>query len=189
MVEAYSRLDYDLGILAPGDEKVLQAKGLEPPEGWIRASDDAQTLTYRIKGSTLGVVVFPAALNPDQSWIDKASDRVRKACRKLGPDCELVAGVSTWGYSREKRFLLQGAPSLDILLGGGKGRNVRGKALGGTLWIRPYGRGKVVHGVTVPQWGKGAGSGDAGPASRFRTRMKVLRERIAPDPEIADLLR
>lgn len=188
IVEAYDRLDYDLGVLAPRDERVLEAKGLKGPDGWIRLSREVQALTYPIKGSTLGVVVFPAIRRSQGSLPESAARGVREACRDLDARCELVLGISPWGYRREKRFLQQESPALDILLGGGQGRSVRSERIGATLWLRPYARGKVVHAVTVPHWGEGRRK-ERDAARKLRARMKVLRERIRPDPEIARLLR
>lgn len=145
----FSRLSYELGVLSPDEAAFLEANRIDPPQGWLVASKHPKAKVFSLASKKIAVLVFPYS-----SSGEAGRDEVLKLAEKLRPETDLLIGLSPWGIHRERAFLSNGQNVLDIFLGGGPGPGFKSKFVQGgtTLWVRPYGRGKVVFSIRIHDW-------------------------------------
>lgn len=157
LAEAYTVLDYDLGVLAAKDAAWFRESDAAVPPGWRAAGDGPQTVTLERAGVRIGIVVFPVTPEPYGLPGAGALRAVLDAAAALRPDVDLLAGLSAWGARGEQALLAEADGLFDILLGSGPGRGFGlRREDGGVLWVRPEFEGVSVLHLTLPLRGDAA---------------------------------
>ncbi len=157
--EAYTNLDYDLGLLTKEETDFFCKAKLSPPKGFV----DTDELSYRefeVSGGTVGVVIFPG-LKGAKVPSKKMTAAITRMCKEKIKQTDLLIGLSTWGYWGEQAYLKDEQNiAMDILLGSGPGVEVSGAIMsnGHVWWNRAYGRGKFIIRLNIKKWPSRNGS-------------------------------
>ncbi len=189
LAKAYSRLDYDLGLLTPAEAGLLRAVKAPIPANWI-VLDDTVKVRLLSKGKiTLGIVIFPTLADDAQAAPSQAMRKaIAVAANDLRDRADLVVGMSTWGVQAEQN-LLDGAPlPMDLLLGTGRGLGFNGRLMNGDtlLWMRMFDKGKALQRIDVLALpGKSGTDWRQGQTISWSTI--PLTEKLYPDPGIGEL--
>lgn len=149
---AYTRLNYDLGLLTPDEARELRAMDVPLPANWMVQEDRVQTVVLSKGGVDLGLVIFPALQGPALAGPSEAQLReISQAAKALHGRASVVVGLSTWGLLAEQRMLDNSPPALDILLGSGRGMGLNGRLMSQNtlLWIRAFDKGKALQHIEV----------------------------------------
>ena len=150
LAAAFDKLGYDRGYATAEERQWLVDRGQALPRSFRVVDKKPVTEEREVGGHTVGLVYLPR----DPAHADAAI----RAARELRPRVDLVVAVSPWGYRPESSALGDLAGAVDILLGGGPGKGVRGEVAenGRIFWGRSYTKGKGVLTVQLTQWpGKG----------------------------------
>jgi hypothetical protein len=184
LCRVFSRLSYELGVLSPDEASFLEANRIDPPKGWLLASEHPKAKIFSLASRKIAVLVFPYSRSGETG-----QKEVLELARKLRPETDLLIGLSPWGIHQERSFLGSSPHILDIFLGGGPGPGFKSKFMqgGATLWVRPYGRGKVVFSIRIKEWPSSPQSVWR-PGQTVDTDIILLKKNIPEDEAVRSLL-
>lgn len=155
LAEAYSKINFDLGLLSPAEAAALRKAGTTLPGQWVTAPEVTETELPLPAGQKVGFVLLPP-LTPTEKEAPKELIRlVSRAVEHQRKTAKIVVAVSPWGYFVELTYLRTlDAVLPDILLGAGPGPGFKGMVAGEgkTYWMRAYGLGKALNRIEVLDW-------------------------------------
>lgn len=185
VAEAYSRLQYDLGLLTPKEATALDAAKAKAPTNFV-AVKDTVTRMFQVNGQPVAVVLLPAiATNlviPPAEELRRAIEAGKAAKSKA----RLVIALAPWGIAAEKALIDAAPATFDVVLGAGTGSGLGGRVESGgkTLWLRPFGKGKTMQRVDFLTWPTRDAAFVFMPDQNIRLLSQTLDEQVAEDPEM-----
>lgn len=182
--KAYELLDYDIFVLSPSDSTFLKRAGVKPLPSWHRALVKPEVLIRQVPDGLLVFVLFPDMGFDNQAATDKLA-RITESLRKSAR-YNLIIGISTWGWAREKTFLETYPDAVDVLLGSGDGPGYSGIYVNNnaTLWVRAFSKGKSLQSITFPSLPKPNRHIQWRPRESVFTAMILLGRETASDMQI-----
>lgn len=181
-------MGHGLGLLAPDEAASLAGQGVRPPEGFVTLSELVSRVVTLEDGRAVGVLAFPplppGQAAPSAGMAAAIADQAAALRTRTG----LVVGVSAWGYPAELDYLSNHQPVVDVLLGSGMGPGTfQSVADGRLLWLRPYGKGRTVHTLTLRRWPARSGDRPWDQAA-FRHENEGLDDTRPSDPAVFERL-
>ena len=150
-------MNYDLGILSPVEAEFLKGSPNGIPKNWIDCKDISFKIMSLTDGKKAGFIILPFIEKGSNDVPSKLISEIAELVKKYKDKTDILIGVSSLGYFREKKLLA--SPQLtddpmDILLGSGDGPGMTGTLAdsGKTLWVRSYPTGKAVNRIDIFQW-------------------------------------
>ncbi len=180
----FTELHYQLGVLSPEEATFLQENRIDPPKNWLTASRHPKAKIFSMGAKKIAVILFP--------WDNSGQTgrtQIVELASELRRDVDLLIGLSPWGINQERSFFSNSPNVLNILLGSGPGPGFKSKFVqeGTTLWVRPYGRGKVVFSLRIKSWPSGPETVWR-PGKTVDTDIILLKDNIPEEESISSLL-
>lgn len=187
LARAYALLDYDLGMLYSVEADRLKGLNIAFPLNWIAIHTAFVVKTLQIQDKKVGFLLMPGP-DTDQSW-DRVQSLAVNRGRGLEETVDLLLGISPWGKSKERTFLEKHPALFDILLGGGPGGGIKQQLpeKNGTLWVRPYRKGKTVSKMTIKHWKNTQNAFELRLNRDILVQTIPLTECFPDDPEVAEI--
>ena len=155
LAEAYSKINFDLGLLIPDEAAAMRKAGVSLPGQWLTVPSVTQAELPLPGGGKVGFVLLPPLSPTEKEPPKDLIGLISKAVEHQRKTAKLVVGVSPWGYFVELTYLRTlDAVLPDILLGAGPGPGFKGMVAGEgkTYWMRAYGLGKALNRLEVLEW-------------------------------------
>ncbi|MFW6415415.1 MAG: hypothetical protein ACOCZ2_03775 [Thermodesulfobacteriota bacterium] len=187
----FRELNYDLGVTCGRTSEFLATQEKELLPGWVEQTEAVQSRVLDYQDHTVGILVFPRLKGHNtKRGLQKIQRQIVEKAKSMRPGVNILLGISTWGNSRENKFLENSPPVFDILLGSGSGPHVTGNFLNKnqTLWIRPLSKGKTVNRITISQWPEKDKKITWKPNKNIFAKLIALNDDITPDSKISTYL-
>lgn len=156
LLTAYEMLNYNRVYISKKENNWFSEYAHKPmPASFKTVGNDAETDTFTINGKDIGVVQFPYLPFGQDNPTPEMIRSIKNAAKALKPSVKLVVGISNWGRRNELNFLTNTDPVLDILLGAGPGRGMKGELAGKgkhTFWTRSERNGKYMNVINILAW-------------------------------------
>ncbi len=188
LAKAFSLMSYSAGFVAPNEAQALQNANATLPQGFVVASENAQTKIVTTKDFTTGIVFFPMLSPRTTKASSDAIQSVAKAARELrAQNVDLIVGLSPWGAQIEREYLDAGNRDVDVLLGSGQGFGFNARPMSGShvLWARGFSKGKVMDSIEILQVPSNKETWK--PRKNFNAQAIRLEDSIPGDPKISKL--
>ncbi len=191
LLTAYEMLDYNRVYISEQENNWFSEYAHKPePASFKTVGQHVVTDTFMIGGNAIGVVQFPyLPFGQDDPTFDMIQEVV-SAAKALKPSVKLVVGISNWGRRCELNFLTNTDPVLDILLGAGPGRGMKGELAGKqkhTFWTRSERNGKYMNVINVLAWPTEASEKNWTIGQNITDSVDPLTFQIASHPDYSGL--
>lgn len=146
-------MGYDRVFLTPDEDKWLRDNGAALSPVYRTLSPLSSLVEHFQAGAVKAALVHFPLLDHQAVPSDQVKDAVRREIAAQREKADLVIGMSHWGRVHEATFLSEGAPGLDILIGGGPGPMDADTIAnnGKTLWSRSGVKGRTLAIIRVYQ--------------------------------------
>ncbi len=155
LATAYSKINFDLGLLTPREAAALRKAGAALPGQWVTAPEVTEVELPLPGGDKVGFVLLPPLTPTEKEPPKELIKLVSRAVAHQRKTAKAVVAVSPWGYFVELTYLRTlDAVLPDILLGAGTGPGFKGMVAGEgkTYWMRAYGLGKALNRLEIMEW-------------------------------------
>ena len=191
LLKVFKELNYDLGVLPRRQTDTFSGPEKKQIPEWIEQNDSIQTKTMDYQNHTVGILIFPSLKEQNtEKEFKKINRKIIQKAKSIRPQVNILLGISTWGNSRENKFLKNNPAVLDILLGSGRGPHITGNLFNKnqTVWARPLTKGKTLNQITIPEWPEKGEKITWQPNKNIMTNFIVLNNDIPADSEISAYL-
>jgi hypothetical protein len=190
LAKAYGMINFDLGLLTPGEAGAMRKAGVNLPGQWITAEAVTQTQLPLPGGGAVGFVLFPPLTPTEKEAPKDLIAQISKAVETQRKKSNIVVGLSPWGYFVELLYLRSNDAVLpDVLLGSGPGPGFKGMVAGEgrAYWMRAYSLGKALNRLEVLAWPKREAGFRWSDDMDIRSLNVGLTDQFKEDPAIAVL--
>lgn len=194
LAKAFDLMGYDAQLVSRHERGLLHKAGVKP-RAWWRGGErlESRVLPLSRAGRSVKVGVLYLQQLPDKQQVlpSQAAREVSQAVTSLREQCDIVVGLSDWGYQREQALLSSTEPMPDILLGSGPGIGLTGQRMqnGRVLWVRSFSEGKGVHRLEILVLPERKSTFAWTEGQNIRMNLDGLTDQYADDRRVLDLFR
>lgn len=194
LAKAFDLMGYDAQLVSSHERRLLEKAGVKPRPWWRGGGRlDRQVFKLGKAPNQLSVgVLFLHHLPDNQKTLPpQAAHEVAEAVKELRASCDLVVGMSDWGYQREQALLSSPEPMPDLLLGSGPGIGLTGQRMqnGRVLWVRSFAEGKGMQRIEILRLPERKSTFAWTEGQNIRMNLDGLTDQYADDRRVLGLLR